>query len=63
MPKLGKNLKWCQNCRYWQGQREIDFFLKMVESKSRTGKCGNLKGYYNCDMNEGATCQNFESIL
>jgi hypothetical protein len=63
MPKLGKNFKWCQNCRYWGGQREIDFFLQMVDSKSRTGKCGNPRALYNCEVSESATCQNFESVL
>lgn len=63
MSKLGPSFKVCQTCVYWNGSRKVDSLTKLVENYSSSGKCGNKDGFYNLDMNTGATCQHHKSVI
>lgn len=63
MSKVGMNFKWCQNCVYWNGSRNVDGFTKMTENISEKGRCTSKEGFFNCDMSHMATCKSFRPIF
>ena len=54
--------KQCVNCVWWAGPRTFDSFRgwAMIEDSHATGKCMNMKGYYNLNTNWMTTCHGFE---
>ena len=62
MSKVGMNFKWCQNCVYWSGARNMDGFTKMTENIDDKGKCTCTSGFFNCNMSHMATCKSFTPI-
>ena len=53
--------KFCANCVYWTGEREMNaFFGRMEVDTSAKGKCINMKSFYNCPMSWQAGCSKFE---
>lgn len=63
MSKLGPNFKVCQTCRYWCGSRDIDGMTRLVEAYSSSGKCTNMKGFYNQNTSKMATCSHHDPII
>lgn len=54
----------CASCRYWSGQRNIDFTASFFEAKEVTGRCngpysGSMSGL---DTYEGASCLKWETV-
>lgn len=53
----------CSTCRYWTGERDIDFTATIFDAKSPEGKCHNPRsGFNRLDMNEAASCAEWESF-
>jgi len=53
----------CCSCRYWSGDRNIDFMAIFVESKSKIGRCnGPIGSNTYMDMNESNTCGYWEKV-
>ena len=60
---ITKGVKCCANCVYWTGAREINGALQTVNPLSKTGKCINKTGYFNCNMNHIAKCASYTPLF
>lgn len=51
----------CASCRYWSGQREIDFLACFFNVKSDKGMCnGPMGSFRGVEMSDGASCSEWQ---
>ncbi len=64
MSTWSKDQPVCASCRYWGGQRSVDFMATFFEAKEESGRCngpymGSMSGL---DTFEGASCLKWEAV-
>jgi hypothetical protein len=58
-----KSQEVCAACRYWAGQREVDFTGYHFLALEPTGKCQKPFGpYRSFEMGEGSHCSEWDSF-
>lgn len=59
----GKEQQVCATCRYWSGQREIDFTASHFDALDNQGMCNGPHGSFRgIEMGEGASCSEWETF-
>lgn len=63
MGTWGRSQQVCATCRYWGGERDIDFFAQVFEVLDSPGMCrGPFGSFRGVETDEGGSCSEWESF-
>ena len=63
MATWSKTQRVCATCRYWTGRRDVEHTASFYRAIDSRGKCANPRGgFRRAEMNEGASCKDWEAF-